>query len=155
MVADMADIIVRESTPEDICYIADHLREADQIEVRLSQSEEPAFAVRKSCLDSNWCKCALVDGVPTVLYGVTPTDAPECGSPWMLATDGIAKIKREFLIGSMQEIGEMRQAYRYLFNQVHRDNAISIKWLKWLGFWVDETPAGPLGEFYNFWYGVN
>ena len=150
----MAEITIREATPEDICYIADHLRMADQIEIRLAQSEEPAVAVRACCLDSNWARCALVDGVPTVLYGVNSTDIPECGSPWMIGTDDIAKIGRQVLAGSREGIAEMRQAYRFLFNQVHRDNAISIKWLKWLGFQVDETPTGPFNEFYNFWYGV-
>jgi hypothetical protein len=150
----MPEILIREATQEDVDYVADHLRAADVHELSLSQPDEPAAAVKASFGYSNWTKCALVDGVPTVLYGVSPTDIPECGTPWMLATNDIYKIKQEFLAGSKSEVDEMQLHYRFLFNQVHKDNKTSIRWLMSLGFAIDLTPTGPHQEFFNFWLGV-
>lgn len=149
----MAKVMIRYATPEDVHFVAGHLRTSDVIEIRLSQPDSPEEAVLISFKHSTWTKCALVDGVPTVLYGVSPTEMPNCGTPWMLATDDILKIKKEFLAGCMAEIDEMLMHYRFLANQVHKENIVSIGWLKKLGFTVDPTPTGPFNEFFNFWMG--
>lgn len=150
----MPKITIRTATKDDVYYIAEHMRQADITELRLSHSFEPSEVVRNSYSHSLWTKCALVDGRPAVLYGVSPALEPDCGVPWMLATDDILKIKKEFLDGSKSEVDAMRKTYRVLFNQVHKDNHIAIKWLRWLGFCVDPKPTGPLNEFFNFWTGA-
>jgi len=149
----MPDITICAATQDDVYYIADHMRQADIMELRLSQGHEPSEVVRNHYSDSLWIKCALVDGVPTVLYGVAPSKRPDCGIPWLLATDDILKIKKEFIDGSKAEVDLMMGNFRALFNQVHRDNHVSIRWLQRLGFHVDPTPTGPLQEFFNFWAG--
>jgi len=103
----MPDIVVRAATQEDVDYVADHLRAADAHELRRAKHDDPAETVKMSFGYSEWTKCALVDGLPTILYGVSPTGMPGWGTPWMLATEDIVKIKREFLIGSKNEIVDM------------------------------------------------
>lgn len=150
----MPEILVRDATQADADHVAAYLRQADLIELRAAGIADPVKEVREGWTGSDWTKAVLIDGVPAILYGVAPTGLRGCGSPWMLATDGIHAIRREFLLGSRGEVERMREAYCFLVNQVHRCNALSIRWLKWLGFKVDPEPAGPNGQFFTFTMGV-
>ena len=145
---------IRDATPADVEHVARNLRDADFLELSIAQPEDPRVAVR-SCLDySVWTKVVLVDGVPAVIYGVSPSDVEECGSPWMVGTDDIMKIPHQFVTGSRRELERMQSEFSFLYNQVHCKNKISISWLRWLGFSVDdERPTGPLNQFFNFWIG--
>lgn len=147
----MSAIEIIDALPEHAEYVAAHLREADIIELHASTPRAPAAAVRESYRWADWTKVVLVDGVPAVLYGVSPTTVYDVGSPWMLATDAIQKIQRYFIRGSRTEVERMKREYKMLFNRVHRDNTVSINWLRWLGFTVDTVPDG---EFFQFWMKV-
>lgn len=137
---------------EDVAYVAYYLREADRIELALAQPQRPEKAIIDGIQYSLWTNVLCDNGIPTVIYGVSKTDLDGCGSPWMVATDGIARVKRGFLRSSVAEVDRMQRGFRILANQVHRANDISISWLRWLGFTVDDKQAlGPRGEFYNFW----
>jgi hypothetical protein len=150
----MPTILVRDATQADVDHVAHQLREADLIELRAAGFADPAGEVRRGWTGSDWTKAVLLDDVPAILYGVAPTGLQGCGSPWMLATDGVSAIRRKFLLGSFAEVVRMRESYTFLVNRVHRGNAISIKWLKWLGFTIDPEPAGPNGQFFTFTMGV-
>lgn len=150
----MPEIIVRDAIQTDVDHVAAHLREADVIELLAAGFADPADEVRRGWVGSDWTRSVLVDGVPAIIYGVAPTGVDECGSPWMLATDGIRAIQRAFLLGSRGEVGRMSEGYRFLVNQVHRGNALSIRWLRWLGFTIDPAPAGRDGQFFTFTMGV-
>jgi hypothetical protein len=150
----MPAILVRDAIQSDVDHVADHLREADMIELRAAGFTDPAGEVRRGWTGSDWTRSVLVDGVPSILYGVAPTGLRGCGSPWMLATDGIRAITRPFLLGSRGEVERMRAAYGFLVNQVHQENALSIRWLKWLGFTIDLEPAGRDGQFFTFTMGA-
>lgn len=148
----MADILVRSATKDDIEYVAGHLRRADAQEVKVAQpGEDAVLAIQESAAGSLWCKSVIVDGAPCVLYGLGEESG--AGVPWMLATADIRKIKNEFLAGSAPVITRMREQFSFLANQVHRDNATSINWLRRLGFTVGSIPVGNGGEFFNFWIG--
>lgn len=149
----MPDIQVRPATREDVAYIADHLRAADHAELIAAGYEDPAQAVRDAFDHTDWLHVAVVDGFPAVIWGVSKTDEEGIGSPWMLATDAILAIRAEFLAGCRGEVDRMRAGYRLLFNQVHKDNDVSIRWLSRLGFKIDPTPTGPGNQFLNFWQG--
>lgn len=146
-------ISLRDATATDVEFVAENLRDADTIELRLAQTHEPAEAVRLGAAMSIWTRVLCLDGRPAALYGVAPMDLPDCGSPWMLATDDIGRISHAFLVASRGEAERMCRQFRFLFNQVHRDNRTSIKWLLWLGFSIDYNPSGPYGQFFSFWKG--
>jgi hypothetical protein len=151
----MAAIIIRDATQADVDHVATHLRAADVVELRAAGHADPAERVRQGWKAADWTKAVLVDGVPAILYGVAPTTIKGCGSPWMLATNGIYAIKQEFILGSVVEVDRMRQAYRVLINMIHHKNAVSLRWLKWLGFKINPEPTGPGGQFFIFSMGVS
>lgn len=148
-------IVILPATPAEVEHVAAHLRAADHLELALSRPVDPIDTVRESYLVTDWCNAVRVDDEPAILYGVTRSQAmADCGVPWMVATDRILEISREFILGSRIEAERMHQHYRFLINQVHCENHISIRWLRWLGFHVDEKPTGPQGVFFNFWRGI-
>jgi hypothetical protein len=144
-------LTVHTATRLDVDRIAMDLRAADALELRLAGFPDPEQAVRDSFDASRWCKVARADGEPVVLFGIGPGVEPHQGVPWMLATDGIGAIGREFVLQSVHELRSMLCDYQLLHNCVHAGNEISIRWLRWLGFNVDEKPIGPGGNFHYFW----
>lgn len=142
--------------PDAVEYIADHLRAPDRVELAITS---PGLTMREilaqSVVESRWTIVACVDGVPAILYGVAPTPERYVGTAWMLATDDVRKVRREFLSRCKDEVRLMQQKFAVLTNQVHRENTLSIRWLEWLGFTIDrERPVGPNGELFVFWKGA-
>lgn len=134
-------IEIRYATDEDIEFIASNLRVIDTKELKASYLAGcPHEAVIESAALSDWCKVALVDEFPCVLYGVTPSLEKGAAMPWLVATDDIAKIPKRFILANcVSDISEMDSKYALLFNFVHPENHISINWLKWIGFNVTNT----------------
>lgn len=141
-------IHLREATPEDIAHVGAHMRAADVAELRASGHDNPALAVQQSADNSVWINSVLAGDEVAAVYGVTLTNIEGVASPWMLGTDAIRNVKREFLRASIGEVDRMMAGNRALFNRVHGANAVSIAWLRWLGFTVDDQPDG---EFFQFW----
>jgi N-acetylglutamate synthase-like GNAT family acetyltransferase len=140
-------VLIRQATFNDAAYIGTHLRKADVVELLLSRpGVAPAATVMQSFRGSTMCR-VLDDGGPVLIYGVYPTALPDVAVPWMVATDRISKVRRYFVEHCKHEVDEMMAGCRRLYNRVHRDNRISINWLKWLGF----TVADGDGEFLDFW----
>ena len=143
-------IIIRQATNSDFAYVARHLRESDLIELRAAGHADPVAIVSAGWMWGGWKRVAVVSGRPAAVFGVSPSSEADTGLPWMLATDYIRQIPRGVIIKSRDEVGRMQQKYGMLKNLVHRDNAISMKWLEWLGFTIDRTPIGPGGRFFLF-----
>jgi hypothetical protein len=152
----MTELTFHPPTTDRVQHIADNLREADIIELAITSPDDPVRQIlADSVRSSRWAIAAEVDGVPAILYGVAPSEHdPNVGVPWMLATDDLLKVRREFLARCRREVRLMQQRYLVLANEVHRDNAVAIRWLEWLGFTVDRSrPTGPGGALYAFWKG--
>lgn len=146
-------IEIREARFEDAVFVAHRLRDADKKELRASSPDsDPASCVLNSWQSSDWCKIALVDGEPAVIWGVAPCPAvgEKYGSPWLLATEKITEIRRGFIEHCKQEIAQVMSSYPHLFNYVHKDNALSQQWLQWLGFVMHKEPTGNNNEFFLF-----
>lgn len=138
----------------DAEFIAAHLRAADVLELSLARSGvSPLQAIKESVALSNWCKVIKVCDQPVVIYGLCPGEHASIGVPWMVATDGIAQITRQFVRGSIREAADMLSQYPYICNMVHRENKLSIRWLHWLGFHINPDPIGPSNAFNYFWKG--
>ena len=52
---------------------------------------------------------------------------------WLLGTPGLAKIKKSFIILSVEIIKEFLAEYPTLWAQVDRRYQKTFRWLKWLG----------------------
>ena len=153
----MSRLTFHPALPAGVAHIGANLRQADRVELAVtSPSEEPAAIVARSVADSRWAIVAAVDDVPAIVYGVAPSElSPHIGHPWMLATDDLLKVRREFARRCRDEIRLMSMRFACLTNQVHRDNALSIRWLQWGGFTIDyDRPVGPNDELLVFWKGA-
>lgn len=136
-----------------ISFIADNMREADQREIWASSRHTPDVALRKSLELSALAWTCFVDGTPAFMWGVAGQGGilSEAGAPWLLGTDAIYKVSREFLRQSRAYVDRMQALFPRLENHVHAGNALSIRWLTWCGFTLDEAPVRINGEeFFMF-----
>lgn len=144
----------RKPTDEDIQYVADHMRQADVVEVRSSHNWSPKTALIKSVTRSSHISCAVVDDEPIAIFGVacwlllTGT-----ASPWLLGTDELRHHRKVFITETRKGVQEMINLYPYLVNWVHCDNLASIIWLRSMGFTIcDPEPYGTRGDLFCKFY---
>jgi len=133
--------------------IAKHMRRDDVNEILYSHQSTPEAALKAGFFANGVCWTALIDGKPAIMFGVTDRSLlTGTGTPWLLSTDEIKHIKKAFILESKKYIIEAMKGRTALVNYVHAGNAQSIKWLKWVGFDLeDKTPMGPAGEdFHRF-----
>lgn len=129
--------------------ITDGLRNADMLEL-IEANLAPALALSMGLAMSQPSAFTVtVDGVPAAMFGVCP-DAryphANAGVVWLLGTDRLLKIRRQFLRESLRWIDDIASHYSVLGNSVHCDNLVHIRWLKWLGFTFIKA-KGPMVEF--------
>ena len=147
----MINTNIRPATIEDARYIGRNLRPGDFNEL-MAYGEEvhPKILVIESFYESSWSRVATLDDVPVIIYGVFEDEKPSIGILWMVATPEIYKFTRKFIKGCYQEVADMQAVYPKLYNYVHKDNHISKKWLKWLGFEIDESTESAIVDFQYF-----
>ncbi len=92
------------------------------------------------------CLTIVNDSLPVGMFGVAPSHGGKAGAVWLLGTPGILGISRQFLKESRYWLDHITQGYHMVGNIVHKDNNISIRWLKWLGF----TFLRRVGDFIEF-----
>src|SRR5690606_1591697 len=82
-----------------------------------------------------------------------PSLLGDCGLPWLLASDRLLAHQRAFLRRCPGYLARMRRGHALLHNWVDERNAVSRRWLAWLGFRFDPpAPHGLLGlPFRRFW----
>lgn len=150
----MADKVeIRDVEEGDIAVLVRNMREHDKMEVNAATHMGLRNAVQTSVIMSTYSKTGLVNGELVCMWGVCPISLLSgSGSPWMLGTDLITEKQRIFLRRSKPWLDDIRKDYKYLENFVDARNTMSIKWLKWLGFEMDEAePYGVHGEpFHKF-----
>lgn len=123
----------RESKKEDCYVLAPLMREQDKAEIMFSHGAEPLEALL-SCLECKECNTIIHDdGQPIGMFGVHPLD-DMIGSPWLLGTDRIPEIAREFIPRSIEWVQAKNEEYPILVNYVHVGNEVSKIWLSNLGF---------------------
>lgn len=137
-----------------IAPIAAHMREADRREVMASHGHGPGEALAASLAHSDLAWTCLVDREPAFMWGAARAGSllTLTGSPWLLGTPAIYKVRRAFLRHSRPYVELMQARFPRLENHVHAENRLSLRWLAWCGFTVEETPTLMGGEpFYFFW----
>jgi hypothetical protein len=129
------------------------MREADRREVWASHRHTPEEALRESLSLSELAWTCLVEGVPAFMWGVGRKGSliSRTGAPWLLGTEAIRRVSREFLRQCPLYVARMQERFPVLENFVHAENRLSIRWLKWCGFTLGEKPLRINGEdFYLF-----
>lgn len=145
-------IEVRSATERDAMFLVERMREADRLEVSLSHGHTPEQAVLHAMDTSRWSMSILRDGDMVCMFGVGGRMMSLVGSPWMLGTDLVDECKRSIAMISTRAIPVMAEGVKLLENWVHADNVVSIKWLTWLGFTIEEPRwyGNPGGIFRRF-----
>lgn len=121
---------------KDIQAFCDDIRECDREEIVIHSGPVAIEdAMRQSVEVSEYCEIAYVDDKPVVIFGVSRMDA-STGSVWLMATNEIENVNREFIRQSKVKLDEMfdKTGCESLKNIVLVKNDLHVRWLKWLGF---------------------
>jgi hypothetical protein len=133
---------IRPATWDDVHWIEAFMRQEDVVEC-LANGRSPRDAMKSGYLFSSPCLTVEWSGVPVVMFGVVASRYI-----WLLGTPDIEKIQRPFLRQSRRVVAALNRRFPVLLNQVHRDNAVHIKWLRWCGFTFD--PVSDSSTFLPF-----
>ena len=91
-------------------------------------------------------KIGYYNNEPCVLFGVAKSEYG--GIVWMVATEKINEVSKTNVARYSEcAVKEIENRFSFLYNYVHKDNAVSINWLSWLGF----TVCGEQNEFLYFY----
>ena len=142
----------RPAAWQDCRDMAPYMREQDAKEVMASNGLNPLRSLQESFKVSAECNTVVHDDGDVVgMFGVS--DCQAFGSPWLLGTDKLIDTKKEFIPQAKEWVERINGDYPLLLNYVHADNAVSIKWLKSLGFefikYIKEYGVGRQ-PFYQF-----
>jgi hypothetical protein len=138
----------------DVHAMAPFMRQQDIDEIKSSHGVEPHEALKIGLECSNHCRVGVANGVPVVMYGVSPhTLLSDHGTIWMLSTDAMTPHWRKFLRECQSEISIICHGFKHVENWVDQRNTVSLHWLRWMGFSVEDAPQ-PYGiyqmPFYHF-----
>ncbi len=127
----------KRSNNKDLVYVLSNLRAADchELEVLYGTSDLDMViqhwkhykGVRIACLD---------DGTPVAVFGLCVVSDKLAGVGF-LATNDVEKELRSFLIKGRKWVDAQLKKYKKLANYVYSANTKAVKWLKWLGFEVE------------------
>ena len=139
----LVGLSILPTTQKDIEELSSKLRKSDIEEVLASHNFAPKEAVSVSVELSTHSYAVRVNNALVMIYGVSMLHDKNGASPWMLATDELQKHAIKFYRITKKHVDEMYKQYGYLENYVDARNALSIRWLKWLGFTIHK--AEPYG----------
>lgn len=128
---------VRACTPDDLTYVAEHMREADKEEAG-ALGLSPLHALTSS-FDNSKVVYTLVEPSksPCAILGVSHSPlGASWGAIWLLGTDGIERHPMTFLRHSEPVLNALfkESGSTVLYNYVYGKNELHQKWLQWLGF---------------------
>jgi ribosomal protein S18 acetylase RimI-like enzyme len=149
----MSNIVVRGANDWDVERLAPRMRKADVEELEVIYGKEPEEALRISILGAQRAWAGTVSGIVMCCFGVGHGSDENVGIPWLLAAEGIEKYQMPFLKRCRTYVHEMSQLYPVLVNYVTPQNVSAIRWLKWLGFKVEEPAPlwadGPVAQAFT------
>lgn len=126
--------------------MAPNMRKADVDEIWASNRDTPLEALVRGVKASSKCWSVIYDDQVALMGGVAPgTILDRTGIPWALGTPLVEEFQFTFLRHSKEYVIEAASGYDTLVNYVDQRNTISIRWLKWLGFSIEQ--ASPMGVF--------
>lgn len=113
--------------------IAPYLRQEDKDEIKALSGLMPETAVAFSIASSQTGYAAYYDGELSAVFGVSNDLI------WLVGTDAITKHPITFFRTSKQIFYELTKGHNYLHNYVDARNKLHLRWLKWLGFIIEEA----------------
>lgn len=134
---------IRPATEADARALV--LRKADREEVEALTGRDPQDVLVESVHTSAKAWSGLADGRLVCMFGVAPQSLiGAVGIPWLLGSPEVCTFSRQFLRRNKAYVREMLRDFPILRNVVDQRNAVSIRWLGWLGFRFGiPQPMGP------------
>lgn len=125
---------VEKTTSSDVLYMSSHLRKSDVNEVKAATGLPIIIALFRSWFSSYKCETIFnPQGIPVGLYGAV-LDTQGNSIVWMVATDGLLEIARDFIKHCEPIVDNFNHISPVLYNVVDARNKVHIRWLKHLGF---------------------
>lgn len=145
---------IRDADHGDVAYLSAHIRGIDKREVAAVSGRSVYSAMSSGLKMSEICRVGTVDDVPFCIYGVYRLSMLSSdGSIWMLGTDELSKHWYKFGRESKREVRDMISGFRMVENYCHAENKLTVRWLKWLEFEIEEAkPFGRLQELFHRFY---
>ncbi len=142
-----------DTTSKHIKELAKNLRPEDEREIK---DKTGTTNVQKTLLKgftmTNYCKSIFVDDKIAGIYGVVASlDDKNMGSPFLLCTPEIKKIKIRFIRECRDRVKDMQDKFPVLFNYIDSRNKLHLTWLKWCGFKLISKKMFNTVLFYGFY----
>ena len=141
-----------ETTSKHIKLLVKDLRPEDENEIK---AKTGTTNVQKTLLTgfamTDYCRSFFVDDKIAGVYGVVASlDNKDIGSPFLLCTPKIKKLKIKFLRECKNRVEEMSDKFPILFNYIDSRNKLHLTWLKWCGFKIINEKTFNDVLFYGF-----
>ncbi len=147
-------IEIRKCTGRDIKAMKGKLRKEDCVELEKATGGSPYKALVLSYRFSEKSWVGIVDGEIACAWGVSKQSLlGNRGTIWLLSTDVMGSIPLQAAIHTKRELKKIEKDYGYLENYVDATYVKCIRWLKWLGFTIEEPkPWGRKKELFCHFY---
>lgn len=117
--------------PRHIDYIAENMRKEDIKEVSCFSGTPRDALVNALAQDDATMTVLCPNDIPYAMFGAGSFNGESY--IWMLGTNDIVKHKFEFLKRCREWVWGLVGIYEKVYNYVHEDNELAIKWLSWCG----------------------
>jgi len=125
------DCKVVVATKEHIEDIYPTMREADRIEIAC-MGHEPKESLLTSFEQDDVTLTAIdKDNVPFAMFGVGQVAG--MAYIWLLGTDALLDNSYNFIKASRKYVQLFTEPYGCVFNFVHKDNELALRWLRFCG----------------------
>jgi len=136
----MSQVSYHKPTDAAVAHIARHMRAADVVEAEAASGLTAWEALEASLRGSALSAVARVADRPVAALGlqvVCPLTGR--GAPWMLGTDEVFATRHVWVRDVRPVIAQMLSVTPRLVNYVHEANHVSVRWLRRVGFRVDDA----------------
>ena len=124
--------------------ITPHIRRADAMEIWAAEGAPAWIGIASTIAMTEIGWAVELHGEQVAIFGVCRS-GEDSGIAWLIATDVIEEYPVHFYRVSRRIIARLKDRYAYLENWVDARNKLSLRWLAWAGFTI-EDPA-PWGAF--------
>lgn len=127
----------------------------DDLDARMRKEDRAeliAATVSVDALRGYKANALRMDGELVCLFGLEPFPGERAiGVPWMISTETLGKVPPHAMAAvSARVVARWKEQHHAMTNFVHRHNRGAIRFLRWLGFTIIETPTGRGSAFYQF-----
>lgn len=135
----ITNIEIRKPTDRDIRLLVENLREADKEEMKAYFNENYEWMIKTSVKFSKDAWSVVVNGKLLFICGVGLTSLiGNVGCPWLLGSNHIYRYPKEFVKQAKLILEEIKEEYACLSNHVYAENKNAIRFLKRLGFSLND-----------------